>query len=327
MRTTDHFTEAEYDMAGNTGSNTGIWPALCVGALVGASGAATVWFAAWFGLTSRDAIVPAAVILAFVTALAHYWKSRIAHIMNEQHRQMRRRFSDLEQHVLETRGLVQLGNVGLPYPLPFGGDYALTGDAAAVLVRQIALLRPRIVVECGSGVSTVLVAKLLKDHGGGRIYSLDHDPEWAAVTRKFLSAAGLDDHATVLDAPLVPQVVEGREFRWYRLPEVIEGLEYIDLLIVDGPPQSIDAQGVPRYPALPKLLDKLSPTAEIFVDDALRPKEQEMVRQWTTRFPDWHALLLPTVPGTCLLSRAVVHRPPDTSASTTAPLPDQNAPA
>jgi predicted O-methyltransferase YrrM len=314
-------------MTENTGSHTGIWPSLGVGTLVGALGAAAVWFAARFGLTSPDAAVPTGVILALVTALAHYWKTRLTHIMNEQHRQMRRRFGDLEQHVLETRGLVQLGNVGLPYPLPFGGDYALTGDAAAVLVRQVALLRPRVVVECGSGVSTVLVAKLLKDHGGSRIYSLDHDPEWAAVTRKFLSAAGLDDHAVVLDAPLVPQIIDGREFRWYRLPAVIDRLEHIDLLIVDGPPQSTDAGGLPRYPALPRFVDKLSPTAEIFVDDAVRPQEQEMVRQWTTHFPEWQALHLPTVPGTCLLSRAVVHRQPDAGADTAAPLPGQKAPA
>jgi predicted O-methyltransferase YrrM len=314
-------------MSGRTGFHAGIWPTLGVGALLGAVGGATVWLAGRFGLTSADAAVPTAVIVALISALAHYGKTRLAYIMNEQHRQMRRRFSELEQHVLETRGLVQLGNVGLPYPLPFGGDYALTGDAAAVLVRQVALLRPRVVVECGSGVSTVLVAKLLKDHGGGRIYSLDHDPEWAAVTRKFLSAAGLDDHAVVLDAPLVSQIIDGREFHWYRLPEIIENIEHIDLLIVDGPPQSTDAAGLPRYPALPRFLDKLSPTAEIFVDDAARPPEQEMIRQWTTHFPGWHALHLATVPGTCLLSRVAVHRRPDAGADMAAPLPAQKASA
>jgi len=280
-----------------------ILAALKAGLVVGASGAAATAVAAAVGLTSGTAIAPVGVVLCFLTMLTHYWKTQHARIAAEELDLIRRRFGALEQQIAEAQGLVQLGSLRLPYPLAFGGDYALTADAAAVLARQVALCRPNVVVELGSGVSTVLVGKLLQDQGHGRIYSLDHDSAWAEETRKQVRAAGLQDQAEVLDAPLSRQEVDGQHFLWYEIPAKVNELAQIDLLIVDGPPQAIDPNGLPRYPALPKLLPQLSADAAIFIDDAKRPGETEMVRRWVERFPGWKTTLLQTGPGTCLLYR------------------------
>ena len=280
-----------------------ILAALKAGLVVGASGAAATAVAAAVGLTSGTAIAPVGVVLCFLTMLTHYWKTQHARIAAEELDLIRRRFGALEQQIAEAQGLVQLGSLRLPYPLAFGGDYALTADAAAVLARQVALCRPNVVVELGSGVSTVLVGKLLQDQGHGRVYSLDHDSAWAEETRKQVRAAGLQDQAEVLDAPLSRQEVDGQHFLWYEIPAKVNELAQIDLLIVDGPPQAIDPDGLPRYPALPKLLPQLSADATIFIDDAKRPGEREMVRRWVERFPGWKTTLLQTGPGTCLLYR------------------------
>jgi len=280
-----------------------ILAALKAGLVVGASGAAATAVAAAVGLTSGTAIAPVGVVLCFLTMLTHYWKTQHARIAAEELDLIRRRFGALEQQIAEAQGLVQLGSLRLPYPLAFGGDYALTADAAAVLARQVALCRPNVVVELGSGVSTVLVGKLLQDQGHGRVYSLDHDSAWAEETRKQVRAAGLQDQAEVLDAPLSRQEVDGQQFLWYEIPAKVNELAQIDLLIVDGPPQAIDPDGLPRYPALPKLLPQLSADATIFIDDAKRPGEREMVRRWVERFPGWKTTLLQTGPGTCLLYR------------------------
>jgi predicted O-methyltransferase YrrM len=277
--------------------------ALRVGVVVGALGAAATALAAAAGLTSGAAIAPVAVVLGFTATATHYWKTQQARISAEGLDLTRRRCDALEQQIAETQGLVQLCGPRLPFPLAFGGDYALTADAAAVLARRIALRRPAIVVELGSGVSTILVASMLQQQGNGRIYSLDHDPAWAEETRRQIRAAGLQDQAEVLDAPLRQQDVDGRSVLWYDVPAKVNDLAQIDLLIVDGPPQATDPNGLPRYPALPRLLPQLSADAEIFVDDARRPGETEMVRRWLERFPGWTSALLPTGPGTCLLSR------------------------
>src|SRR6266567_2263259 len=186
--------------------------------MVGASGAAATAVAAAAGLTSGTVIAPVAVVLCFLTMATHYWKTQQARIAAEELDLARRRFDALEQQIAEAQGLVQLGSLRLPYPLAFGGDYALTADAAAVLARQVALCRPNVVVELGSGVSTVLVGKLLQVQGHGRIYSLDHDSSWAEETRKQLRAAGLQDQAEVFDAPLSRQEVDGQNFLWYEIP-------------------------------------------------------------------------------------------------------------
>lgn len=279
------------------------WTTIKVCAFVSTLGAAATALAGVLGLTSQTAIAPVAIILAVLTGIAHFWKSQLADIAAERARITRKRFEDLEHMLAETQGLVQLYGIGLPYPLPFGGDYALTADAAAILARQLALIRPKVVVELGSGVSTILVAKLLQNQGYGRIYSLDHDFDWAAVTRDNIRATGLYEYAKVFHAPLVKQGIDGQIFLWYQIPVEVAELSQIDLLIVDGPPQKTDPTGLPRYPALPKFLSKLSQTAQIFVDDSKRMEEQEMVRLWLERYPGWQASLLQTVPGTYLMWR------------------------
>ena len=235
--------------------------------------------------------------------VAHYWKSQQAQTALEGDRILRRRFEGLEQKIAETQGLIQLSGLNLPFPLAFGGDYALTADAAAVLARVVVLRRPKMVLELGSGVSTVLVARLLQSFGVGRIYSLEHEPMWAAETRKQVAAARLQDFSEVLDAPLIRQEVDGQQYNWYQLPFKLAEVGPIDLLIIDGPPQRIDPQGSPRYPAFPILLPQLSTAAEVFIDDAKRPAEQEMIRRWLARFPGWEAQTIQTGPGTCLLYR------------------------
>jgi len=273
------------------------------GLVVGTCGALLMAVAVAAGLTGAGAIAPVVVVLWLTMAAVHYWKTHQARIAADHASLMRHRFELLAQQVAETQGLVQLGGLGLSYPVPFGGDYALTADAAAVLAREVALRRPELVVELGSGVSTILVGTMLRAQGFGRLISLDHDSSWAEETRRHVRAAGLENHVEVLDAPLVRQEVDGETFAWYAIPDSLRQSTGIDLLIVDGPPQAGDPGGMPRYPALPRFLAQMSPDARIFVDDARRPGETEMVSRWLKRYPGWVARDVPTGPGTCLLYR------------------------
>jgi predicted O-methyltransferase YrrM len=190
------------------------------------------------------------------------------------------------------------------YPLRFGNGWALSGDTAVVLVQELVRLRPRLVVELGSGVSTVLVASELKRLGDlGRVISYEHEVDWVADTQRHLAAAGVADAATVLAAPLAPIDVDGRRYDWYSLPADVPAPGTIDLLIVDGPPQSVDAAGSPRYPALPVFERLLSERAVVFVDDGDRRGEQQMVDAWLATRPGWTRRTVDTVKGTTILER------------------------
>ena len=78
---------------------------------------------------------------------------------------------------------------------------------------------------------------------------------------------------------------------------------FVDMLTVDGPPQTSDSEVLARYPALPAFAGQLSKEAAIFVDDAKRVTEQEMIRKWLQVFPEWKSKMIDTIPGTCVLER------------------------
>lgn len=255
--------------------------------------------------TSPAAAVPVILALAAIVSLMHHWKTQLFVTLRKDFRQIGQRLSRLDEQVRETQGLVQLTPYGHPYPMPFGGGWALTADAAALMAREIALNAPNTIVELGSGVSSILIGRLLKQAGRGRLISLDHDPHWAEQTRRHILASGLEDYVQVLDAPLARQRFGQEEYLWYQMPDSLRQAGEIDMLIVDGPPAALDPQGMPRYPALPAFQPQLSARALIYVDDAKRPQEQAMIQRWLAEDPGFERMMYDTVPGTCLLRRKV----------------------
>lgn len=156
------------------------------------------------------------------------------------------------------------------------GGWAASADFLVVLAEYAIEHKPAVIVECGSGTSTLVLALCTQRNGVGHVYSLEHDVEYAAKTRRRLEAAGLSNLVSVIDAPL--------ESGWYTTGAV-PNLE-IDMLIIDGPPQLDD--GLARYPAGAALLTKLKGVA--FLDDADRPAERETVARWRREFRSLRAV-------------------------------------
>lgn len=168
----------------------------------------------------------------------------------------------------------------LPHPLPPTGGKAGSPDFLKALADHVLAAKPQRLVECGSGLSTVVAARCLQLNGMGHIFSLEHMPAFAMVTRDELARQGLSDWATVLDAPLTCQQLAGVEYQWYRADGLPSG--EADLVIVDGPPARTGAS--PRYPAGPKLFPRLSSGGAIFIDDAQRPEERGVIERWRQEF-------------------------------------------
>lgn len=161
-------------------------------------------------------------------------------------------------------------------PMPSSGDYALNPTDLLELLFLVRTRRPRLVLELGSGTSTIWLAYVL-EQTGGRLISLDHDPEYASRTRAALLAHGLTGVAEVRDAPLAPVELDGRSYSWYD-PAVLEDLDDIDFLLVDGPPAAVGPDS--RYPALPVAGPRLAAQATIVFDDANRKDEQAAIDRW-----------------------------------------------
>jgi predicted O-methyltransferase YrrM len=161
-------------------------------------------------------------------------------------------------------------------------DWSLRGPALELVVDEVAK-RPGAIVECGSGLSTIVIARLLRELDRGSLHSLEHDPAWAERTRSLLAAEGLD-RAEVLTAPLEPHSLAGEAGGWYRRDARSALPAEIDLLLIDGPPAGEPELRRSRHPALDELGPLLAPGATIILDDAERAGEAAAIELWTETY-------------------------------------------
>lgn len=173
--------------------------------------------------------------------------------------------------------------VDLPAAMPRAGTWAASEDLLLWLTDHVLASEPRLVVDLGSGQSSVWMAAALRQTGApGRVVAIDHDAAYAEQTRRLAERQGVGRWLEVRHAPLVAVTVDGRDVEWYD-PRVFDDLESIDLLSVDGPPGAGAEQA--RWPALPLLRDRLAPGGVVVLDDLIRRDEQEIVADWLERFP------------------------------------------
>lgn len=178
------------------------------------------------------------------------------------------------------------------------GGWALAPTVTLEIVDLIARTAPALVLECGSGLSTVWLAYAIQEQGHGRVVALEHDEGYAEQTRTMLRRHGLETVAEVRHAPLQPTAVGGSEMLWYTAP--MDDLGDIGVILVDGPPSTTGDDA--RYPAVPLLRERLVPDATIILDDITRPDERAILNRW---LDEDETLELDTeLPGGAVLLRA-----------------------
>lgn len=182
--------------------------------------------------------------------------------------------------------------------LPPMRGWAGSPDFLLKAAEDVLRLKPKTVMECSSGVSTLVLARCLQLNGTGHVYSLEHSPEYANKTRALLAHHGLTDWATVLDAPLL---THSTQTPWYDESAIPADLLAIDMLIVDGPPAA--TAPLARYPALPQLYPRMSPHCTVMLDDADRSDEVEILKRWKQQFPQFNQVHIPCEKGLVLMSK------------------------
>jgi predicted O-methyltransferase YrrM len=180
--------------------------------------------------------------------------------------------------------------------------YAIAPDFALLLATLVADEKPRLVVETGSGVSTLVIAYALEQLGSGHVIALDHDPTFASKTRAEIDRHGLNAFATVVHAPLEPIDVDGERHLWYAVSAIDQHAPgEIDLVVDDGPPKYVGPRL--RYASLPVFARRLSAQG-IFVLDYVGDEERVMLERWRQRYPDFSQEHLDTKKGNVILRRA-----------------------
>ncbi|MFA7588100.1 MAG: class I SAM-dependent methyltransferase [Novosphingobium sp.] len=160
--------------------------------------------------------------------------------------------------------------------LPHLGSWKADTYLLHRIVDVIEAMRPAHVVELGSGATSLVIAKALAMHGGGRLHSYDQHGPFVASMRTWLAEHGLEANFHV--APLAQRDARWPGL-WYDLPTIPAE---IDMLLVDGPPWAVHpfARGMAD-----RLFDRIVPGGVILLDDAARPGERFVARRWRREQP------------------------------------------
>lgn len=210
---------------------------------------------------------------------------------------------DLQRQYEQLQGamnLFALTDVRAPVP-PLRG-WAVSPDALLVLASELLRGAPPLMVECGSGSSTLWSALLIRKFGlPTRVVALEADPVFKEQTDRLLEQHDVTDLAEVRLAPLVPTGLPDHDTPWYDAAAFAD-LADIGLLFVDGPPEVTGP--LARYPALPLMWSRLSESAVIVLDDFVRPAEQGAVERWLDEYATLAVEQLRTEKGTAILRRS-----------------------
>jgi hypothetical protein len=188
-------------------------------------------------------------------------------------------------------------------PLPLMRNWAISPDFASILISIIFECKPKLILEASSGVSTLISSYCIKELGNGKVLALDHDQSFGKKTENNIFQHGLDGYASVVYAPLKTVDINNKKWLWYDTI-ALKGIDKIDVVIVDGPPSTI--QKMARYPALPLLFHKLNDKSILIIDDTNRDDEKKIIEAWMNEFNCFSCEVIENEKGATILRK--IHR-------------------
>lgn len=213
---------------------------------------------------------------------------RVSKELKGQTSQIKNELSYVYQQLEALEQLLPL--LKLTAPLPSSRGWAASPDFLLTLFEISKNRKPQLVVELGSGVSTLVLAK----SGAKKIISLDHSLEYGSQTQAMLAHhkfRGVEIRIGDLE------IYQGGH-SWYSRAS-LKSISKIDLLVIDGPPSATNPDA--RYPALENLLPLLSPKATIILDDANRADERKLADAFAAALPNHRLRFLHHEKGTAII--------------------------
>ena len=187
--------------------------------------------------------------------------------------------------------------------IPTTRGMAASPDFLKLIMETIISNKPELIVELGSGTSTIIAAKTLEKLKSGFLLSIDNDAKFAEQTRQRITLETLEKYSEVITSELKYITVNGESYHWYDTSFLEKIDRKIELLIVDGPPRIVNKNA--RYPAVPVLKKFFSEGTIILLDDGRRTDEQNLVQLWLNELNNYKAEYIQTEKGTYSLSRNI----------------------
>ena len=237
------------------------------------------------------------IILVLLVALYCAKLLRTLHQrVSKSNQQTQESIKELKEHVWhsyrQSEALQQLfALLKFSAPIPPTRSWAASPDLLLTIAELVQKRKPRLVVELGSGVSTLIVAKA----GARKVIGIDNSAEFAMKTREMLKAHKVRG----VEVRVAPLKAHASGVDWYDTAK-LKDLKKIDMLIIDGPPGSKNSDA--RKPALKELLAKLSPNVVVVIDDVNRIGERELAEAFAKALPRHTLSILNHEKGTAVLS-------------------------
>lgn len=148
--------------------------------------------------------------------------------------------------------------------------FSITINDAMILYDAIKEKRPRNILELGSGFSTLIFASYSSRYGAG-VTSLEHDKRSYILTSKMLFNERLNDNVDLQRCDIVDGYYNGE-------PHPL--IDDIDFVFIDGPPM----RPYGRQRTLPEVYPYLTKDAVVYLHDANREHEIEIVSDWRREY-------------------------------------------
>ena len=185
----------------------------------------------------------------------------------------------------------------LPVVTPWKRGWPASPDFMCWLVERIEQNDYDLILEFGSGMTTLYTAKTLAarirrdaSRKVARVLSFEHQEEFCRKTRDLLAQGGCNeilDSVEVVHVPLQPYTApDGTTYQYYACEEQLAALSAAYkspasriLVTVDGPPGATGKNA--RYPAFPLVMRYLaSAHIDFLLDDYFRDDERELAGAW-----------------------------------------------
>tara|TARA_R110001606_G_scaffold314556_6_gene461328 strand:+ start:5573 stop:6259 length:687 start_codon:yes stop_codon:yes gene_type:complete len=196
--------------------------------------------------------------------------------------QIRSKLHQIQGAINDSRASTELSRLGLAFR-PWPGS-AVRPAALQMLLNEIFINGRRSIVEFGSGISTLYLAKALDNIGDGHLVSFESDEQWAAIVRSWLKEEGVEARVTLVLAPMADCSLALNGLEWYDLGTVTKAMEGFspDCVFVDGPLAYQRENKLSRYPAVPALQSYLADEFVVVLDDASREGERQVASKWAS---------------------------------------------
>ncbi|MBN3518739.1 hypothetical protein JYB62_01890 [Algoriphagus lutimaris] len=167
-----------------------------------------------------------------------------------------------------------------PKEYVFETSFSLSFQTIQHIANDIVINRPKIILEIGSGLSTIILNNLISDLDyNPEFISIDQDGDW----QKYLQPQCPRVKFFAFGITSSNEFSYERKGEWFDIPNTCEvRFKSYDLVIIDGPKGF--GSKFARYGVVEFLNGRVNGSSILFLDDTDRPDEQFVLRNLKEKF-------------------------------------------